>query len=53
MNIEKNANLAQEDKKRLIEELRAKEEAQEKAKKKKEKMLKRLKKMEEKMVVGD
>jgi len=27
MNIEKNANLAQEDKKRLIEELRAKEEA--------------------------
>ena len=52
-NIEKNAALAEDEKKRLIEELRNKENAEEKAKKKKEKMIKRLKKMEEKMVVGD
>lgn len=52
-NIEKNAALAEDEKKRLIQELRDKEHAEEKAKKKKEKMIKRLKKMEEKMVVGD
>jgi hypothetical protein len=45
-NIVKNASLKQEEKEKLIAELRAKEEAQEKAKRKKEKMLKRLKKME-------
>lgn len=52
-NIERNASLAQAEKDKLIQELRDKETAQEKAKKKKEKMIKRLKKMEEKMVVGD
>ena len=45
--------MAQEEKEKLIQELRSKAEAEEKAKRKKEKMIKRLKKMEEKMVVGD
>jgi kinesin family protein 3/17 len=53
MNIEKNADMAQAEKDRLIKELRANAEAEEKAKRKKEKMIKRLRKMEEKMVVGN
>lgn len=52
-NIEKNADIAQAEKDRLINELREKDKAQEKAKKKKEQMMKRMKKMEEKLVVGN
>lgn len=50
--IENQANLEQEEKTKLIEEIRKKEDAEEKAKSKQQKLLTRLKKMEEKMVVG-
>lgn len=50
--IENQANLQQEEKKALIEEIRKREEDENKAKTKQQKLLNRLKKMEEKMVVG-
>lgn len=52
INIENQANLKQEEKKKLIEEIRRREDAEEKAKTKQQKLINRLKKMEEKMVVG-
>ena len=52
LNIENQANLKQEEKKKLLEEIRKREEAEEKAKTKQQKLISRLKKMEEKMVVG-
>ena len=50
--IEKQANMKKEDKARLLEEIRKREEAEDKSKTKQQKLLNRLKKMEEKMVVG-
>ena len=50
--IENQVNLEAEEKKKLIEDIRKKEEAEEKAKTKQQKLVNRLKKMEEKMVVG-
>ena len=44
--------MEQEEKDKLLEEIRKKEEAEEKAKTKQQKLVNRLKKMEEKMVVG-
>jgi DNA repair exonuclease SbcCD ATPase subunit len=52
INIENQANLKQEEKKKLIEEIRKREDAEDKAKTKQQKLINRLKKMEEKMVVG-
>jgi hypothetical protein len=52
VNIENQANMKQEEKKKLIEEIRKREDAEEKAKTKQQKLINRLKKMEEKMVVG-
>ena len=52
LNIENQANLKQEEKKKLLEEIRKREDAEEKAKTKQQKLISRLKKMEEKMVVG-
>ena len=52
LNIENQANLKQEEKKKLIEEIRKREDAEEKTKTKQQKLINRLKKMEEKMVVG-
>jgi kinesin family protein 3/17 len=50
--IENQANLQKEEKDRILDEIRKREEAEEKAKTKQQKLISRLKKMEEKMVVG-
>ena len=50
--IESQAHLKQEEKEKLLLEIRQKEEYEEKAKTKQQKLINRLKKMEEKMVVG-
>ena len=50
--IQAKANLQKEEKDKLIEDIRKREEAEDKAKNKQQKLLNRLRKMEEKMVVG-
>ena len=50
--IENQANLQKEEKDKILEEIKKREEDEEKAKTKQQKLISRLKKMEEKMVVG-
>jgi kinesin family member 3B len=53
MNIEQQMNMAEDEKKRVIEKIRQKEEEEEKSKTKQQMLIKKLKKMEEKVVVGE
>ena len=51
--IETNANMAQEEKRKLLEEIQKKEDEQDKSRKKQQHLVKKLQKMKEKMVVGE